>query len=92
MFFLTRCHNVACIFFPARRAMVHASACMPPGTAKNAPGWRRHKTQNIDMKNCHVDGIVNILAFFNVVASRQISPLNTANIRPSLHISKFFHL
>ena len=44
------------------------------------------------MKNCHVNGIVNILAFFNVVASRQISPLNTANIRPSLHISKFFHL
>ena len=44
------------------------------------------------MKNCHVDGIVNILAFFNVVASRQISPLNTANIRLSLHISKFLHL
>ena len=72
-----------------------SSECLlrfPAGTTKNAPGWRRHKTQNIDMKNCHVNGIVNILAFFNVVASRQISPLNTANIRPSLHISKYFHL
>lgn len=41
---------------------------------KTPPEWRRHKTQNIDMKNCHTDGVVNILAFFNVVASRQISP------------------
>ena len=42
---------------------------------KTPPEWRRHKTQNIDMKNCHTGGEVNILAFFNVVASRQISPL-----------------
>ncbi|MGM9741322.1 MAG: hypothetical protein ACI3ZP_12025 [Candidatus Cryptobacteroides sp.] len=28
------------------------------------------------MKNCHTGGEVNILAFFNVVASRQISPLS----------------
>ena len=42
--------------------------------------------------NAHEVLNVNILAFFNVVASRQISPLNTANIRPSLHISKFLHL
>ena len=35
----------------------------------------RHKTQNIDMKAViMLMTSVNILAFFNVVASRQISP------------------
>ncbi len=34
----------------------------------------RHKTQNIDMKSGHNDDQVNILAFFIVVASSQISP------------------
>ncbi len=38
----------------------------------------RHKTQNIDMKaviKASMTIVVNILAFFNVVASSQISPL-----------------
>lgn len=69
------CHNVALISFPVFRDNFLFS--LPPfawAQQKTPPEWRRHKTQNIDMKNCHTDGVVNILAFFNVVASRQISP------------------